>query len=271
MPFSSRFGSIINMVKNKFILYVKNNKKSVIKIVSIIIFLAIMVWITIQLMPIVSKLMQGAEREEYIAAIKSRGFIGWLTVFGIQILQVIVALVPGEPVEVFAGLVYGAWGGLLTCLAGVLIGSIIIFYLVKLLGYSFVASIFEGKELKKLAFLKNEKKLEWIIFILFFIPGSPKDILTYAVGFTPIKPMRFFVISTIARIPSIITSTYAGSIINDGRWLKFAIIYGITAVVTLAGVCIYKKIMKKFGSKSKDEEDLDDTDISDVEPDISSR
>ena len=256
------------MTKNKFILYVKNNKKSVIKIVSIIIFLGIMIWMTIQLMPMVSKFTQESDREQYIAEIKGRGFLGWLTVLGIQVLQVIVALVPGEPVEVFSGLVYGVFGGLFTCLFGVLIGSIIIFYLVKFLGYSFVSSIFEGKELKKLAFLKNEKKLEWIIFILFFIPGSPKDILTYAVGLTPIKPMRFFIISTLARIPSIITSTYAGSIISDGRWLKFAIIYGITAVITLLGICFNKKIMKRFGNKSKDIENaelLGDKDVDELE------
>lgn len=253
------------MIKNKFILYIKNNKKSVIKIASIIVFLGIMIWVTIQFMPMVSKFTQESARTEYIADIKGRGFIGWITVLGIQVLQVIVALVPGEPVEVFAGLVYGIFGGLFTCLFGVLIGSITIFYLVKFLGYSFVSSIFEGKELKRLAFLKNEKKLEWIIFILFFIPGSPKDVLTYAVGFTPIKPMRFFIISTLARIPSIITSTYAGSIISDGRWLKFAIIYGITAVVTLAGILLNKKIMKKFGSKSKDEGNLNDTDMDEIE------
>lgn len=253
------------MIKNKFVLYVKNNKKSIIKMASIIIFICVMIWMTIQFMPMVSKLTQESARAEYIADIKGRGFIGWLSVLGIQVLQVIVALIPGEPVEVFAGLVYGALGGMFTCLLGVLIGSIIIFYLVKLLGYSFVSSIFEGRELKKLAFLNNEKKLEWIIFILFFIPGSPKDILTYAVGFTPIKPIRFFIISTLARIPSIITSTYAGSIISDGRWLKFAIIYGITAVVTLGGIWLNKKIMKKFRSKSKDEGYLSDTDMDEID------
>ena len=81
---------------------------------------------------------------------------------------------------------------------------------------------------------QNPKKIELIIFLLFVIPGTPKDFLTYVAGLCPIKMSRFVAISTIARIPSIVTSTLAGEHIATGNWKNAIIIYvGIVVIVFL--------------------------------------
>ena len=88
---------------------------------------------------------------------------------------------------------------------------------------------------------QNPKKIELIIFILFLVPGTPKDLLTYLSGLLPIKIRRFLAISTIARIPSIVTSTIAGANIAVGDWKKAIILYGIIVAVVLLFLYIFNK------------------------------
>lgn len=240
-------------MKTKLFEYIKTHKKTFIKVVSVIILIGVMVWLTFQFAPFVASLQDEVSREHFKQDIYEKGVLGWLTVLGIQVLQVVVALIPGEPIEVLAGITYGTFGGLATCLLGVLIGSVMIFYAVRWLGHSLVQAVVEGEKLSKLKFLKNTKRLELVTLILFFIPGTPKDVLTYFAGLTPIKPLRFFLISTFARIPSVITSTYAGATLSDGHIWGFVIIYGITAVVAVAGIAVYNKIIKKMNQKEEEE------------------
>jgi len=176
---------------------------------------------------------------------------------GIQILQIVVAIIPGELIEVLSGVLYGAVGGLFTCLAGVLIATIIIFYSVRWLGASLVTAFIKSEKLKKFKFLHNTRRLELVTFILFFIPGSPKDILTYFAGLTPIKPFRFFVISTFARIPSIITSTIVGDNLSEGKILESIIVFSATAALAGAGVLVNRFIIKRMNEKERRREESD--------------
>ena len=240
-------------MKNKVLDFLKNNRQKIIKIGSAVILVGVLVWLTLQFLPFVLSLKDQASLERFKQDVYQKGVGGWFTVLGIQILQVIVAIIPGEPIEVLAGITYGTWWGLLTCLTGALIGSVFIFFMVRWLGHSFITMFIEGDKLKSLKFLKNTTRLEFITFILFFIPGTPKDVLTYFAGLTPIKPLRFFVISTFARIPSVITSTYAGSILGDGNIWLFVIIYGITAAVAAIGIFIYNRIVKNMNQKEDEQ------------------
>ena len=95
---------------------------------------------------------------------------------------------------------------------------------------------------------KNSKKVEYILLILFLIPGTPKDLLVYIGGLLPIKPIRFILISTFARFPSIISSTLAGSSIIEGRWVMMLIVYVIPLLI--AGIII---TIMKFLEKNKKE------------------
>lgn len=84
--------------------------------------------------------------------------------------------------------------------------------------------------------MKDAKKLETIVFILFLIPGTPKDMLTYVVGTSSMKVSQFLVISTFARIPSVISSTFIGSTIRWGEWETAALIFAVTAVLGVVGI-----------------------------------
>ena len=84
---------------------------------------------------------------------------------------------------------------------------------------------------------KNPKKIEYIMLILFLIPGTPKDLLVYVAGLLPIKPLRFLIISTFARIPSIVSSTVAGSSIVEGNWKIGVVLYALIFIVV--GVIIF--------------------------------
>ena len=97
---------------------------------------------------------------------------------------------------------------------------------------------------------KNPKKIEFIIFILFFIPGTPKDLLTYVSGLFPIKLWRFIVITTIARIPSIITSTLAGANIATGNWKLGLALYAIIFLIVVAFIYIYNRFDKDKTAKN---------------------
>lgn len=160
----------------------------------------------------------------------------------IQVLQVIVALIPGEPVELAAGMLYGTWGGLLICLAGILIGSSVIFTLARRFGQPLVRRLIHEEDMKKYAFLSDAQKLDMLVFLVFLIPGTPKDTLNYLCPLTPISPVRFLILSTFARIPSVLSSTFAGANFAEGNLIGSALILCLTTLVGLLGIR-YEKVL----------------------------
>lgn len=229
----------------------KNNKKDFIKFIVFGIFILLIIGITIWLLPWIISLKDEEARATLQEFIYSKGFGGVFILLGIQILQVIVAFIPGEPIEVISGLLYGTWGGYFICTIGMLIGTVLIYYTVRLLGFSFVDKLTGGGKLNKFKFLKDTKKLEVITFILFFIPGTPKDLLTYFMPFTKIKPLSFFTIVTVARIPSIISSTFAGASIGDGKWIQSIVIFAIIGVVGILGIIFNERFVKSINTKKE--------------------
>lgn len=180
-------------------------------------------------------LTQETARDAFIGWARGSGLMGVGVFLGIQILQVVVAVLPGEAVELAAGLIYGTWGGLALCLLGVFVSSVLIYYTVRALG----ARASAGEALKKYKFLRDEEHIEFALFLLFFIPGTPKDLLTYAGPFLPVPPVRFFLISTLARIPSMLSSTFAASSFAEGNLAAGAAVYA--AAILAAALCLWKE------------------------------
>ena len=158
--------------------------------------------------------------------------------------QVLIALVPGEPLEIGAGYAFGAVEGTILCVIGVTLGSLLVFGLVRRFGMRLVEVFFDTGKIKQLKFLQNEKRLDLITFLVFFLPGTPKDLLTYFVGLTDIKLSKFIFIVSLARLPSIITSTVGGSALGIKRYELAAIVFGVTVVISLLGLFIYNRICK---------------------------
>ena len=225
-----------------------NKKEKVINIVKISIiclFIVTAITLIIIYLPNIYKLIDKDNQDNLINKIRNKGINGWFIFLLIQILQVVISFNPGEPIEVIGGVIYGAFGGLLTCMLGCLIGSMIVYFLSLKIGKSFIKLFVKEKDFNEVKFLKNEKRVEELVFIFYFIPGTPKDIITYLAPYTKIKPLKFFLISTFARIPSIITSTWAGSSISKNNWgLTIGVFLG-TFLIALLGLLIRQKIFNK--------------------------
>lgn len=188
----------------------------------------------------------GAEKliEKLESFIDSLGIWGILIMFLIQTAQVILAFIPGEPIEIAAGALYGTFGGTALCLSGIAAGSFVIFLLVKTLGQDFVTKVIGSEKYKKLKFLKDPQKRDILIFLLMFIPGTPKDVLTYFSPLAGISMWRFLLIAAVARIPSVISSTYVGDTLAEGKYLHSVIAFIIVGIVSIGGIIIYNKILE---------------------------
>ncbi len=182
--------------------------------------------------------------------IRSYGVWGWLVLLGLQFLQVFVALIPGELLESAAGYAFGPVVGTLICYAGVALASALVFYLTRRFGVRLVEVFVSREKIRQLRFLNTERKRDLLIFLLFFIPGTPKDLLTYFAGLTDIRLGTFLAISLTARIPSVLTSTFGGHFLGQGRYVGAVLIYGITGAVSFAGLFLYDRIIKRRREKA---------------------
>lgn len=185
------------------------------------------------------------EPEVFRAWVDSFGIWGRLVFVGMVFLQVIVALIPGEPIELMAGYVFGAVEGTLLSMAGILLGSWTVFALVRRFGPKFAEVFFPEKELKRLAFLKNPKKSGVLAFVLMTVPGTPKDLLSYFAGLTPLKTGQWLAIVAVSRIPSLLTSTISGAAAGEENYVLAAVVFAITIIASAIGVVYYRKICKQ--------------------------
>ncbi len=186
-----------------------------------------------------------SEPEKFRTTITDLGIWGYLLYIGMLLFQIIFSLVPGEPFEILAGYTFGAFGGTLLCIFSSLISSSIVFFLAKKFGRKFVNLFFSDEKINSLKILQNKNKIYYLVFVLFFIPGTPKDLLSYVAGLTPIKFLPYIMISTLAKFPSIITSTVGGNALSEKKYFFALFIFIITGIICLMGIFIYNKITKK--------------------------
>ena len=224
----------------------KFKKSDIIRISILIIFIAVSVFACIYFLPQLSELMTVEGRNKLMVKLESLGMWKHIAFVGIQAFQVIIAFIPGEPIELIGGALFGWWQALILCLIGSLIGTVAVYYLVKLLGKPFVNIIIPEENISKYKFLNNARRLKLTIFILYLIPGTPKDALTYCAPLTPIKPSHFFTIVTFARIPSVITSNIIGSSVSEGNWVTSLVVTILTGALGILGIWYSNKLVKKF-------------------------
>jgi uncharacterized membrane protein YdjX (TVP38/TMEM64 family) len=174
-------------------------------------------------------------------------------------LQVVVALIPGEPLEIGAGYAFGAVEGTLLCMAGITLGSLVVFLFVRRFGIRLVEVFFSREKIHSLKFLQNAKRLELITFFVFFIPGTPKDLLSYFVGLTDIKLSKWILIAGLARIPSIVTSTVGGDALGMQNYVFAVVVFSVTLVLSGAGLLVYSRLQKRHEAHKKEQKSGDET------------
>ncbi len=218
-------------------------QKKIVYFLAILIFLAFMGALTVV---IGRPLITFAENPEAFRAwVDASGIWGRVIFVGMVVLQVVVAFIPGEPIELAAGYTFGFVEGSLLTLTGFLLGSWIVFALVRRFGMKLVEVFFHKNKLNEIKFLQNPKKTKVISFLLMLIPGTPKDMLSYFAGMTNLKTLEWLAIVAVGRLPSLLTSTLTGAAAGEENYILTAVSLGVTALLTLAGIWYYRKICKE--------------------------
>lgn len=203
--------------------------------------------LTVLALPYVRRLSD-PETQRFIQNwIGERGIWGILILLGLQVLQVIIAFIPGEPMELLAGALCGALGGTVLCLTGTVLASACIFALSRRYGRRLLALLgFGEKQVAQWKWLQRDEqseKADLVIFLVFLIPGTPKDMLTYVVGMTRVSLKRFLCLSTLARVPSVLSSTLIGSSVIQGEGETALILMLITGLLGILGIEAREKIL----------------------------
>jgi uncharacterized membrane protein YdjX (TVP38/TMEM64 family) len=203
----------------------------------LITFIALLAFITIKFGPEIIRIIKKPQHfRDFLASYKS---VGILIYIFFQMLHVLMAAIPGEFIQIAGGYVYGTFFGALYSITGVFLGSVVAFYISRLLGFRLVKDLVSEQSLEKLNFLINNPKSEITMFIILLIPGIPKDVLVYLAGMTPIKPLNFFIIFSAARFPSILVTSFLGANLQKGNYILVAVMAVFAGSLFVLGV-IYK-------------------------------
>lgn len=221
----------------------KKKKTTIIKVLIFIIAISLFVGIIAYLFPVMKNLSTHEGQLAFKARIEESGVYGFLTLIGLQFAQIFLVILPGEPLEILAGMCYGAVGGTIFIFFSVALTTTLIFLLVRKYGRKFIEQSFDKKKIDKIEkskIFQNPKNIEFILAICFAITGAPKDILIYVGGLLPIRPIRFILIATFCRFPSVISSTIVGEYFSEGNWKVSLLIYGITFIITILTLVIIR-------------------------------
>lgn len=180
--------------------------------------------------------------EKFRAWVDRQGVMAPVAFLGMLVLQIVVAVIPGEPLEIAAGYAFGALEGTLLCLLGAFAGRVAVFLLVRRFGTRAVEVFFPLEKLQTLKFLQNKRRLTLWVFFLFFLPGTPKDVLCYMVGLTDLPLKSWLVISAIAPFPSIVSSTIGGDALGMGNYAFAIAVFIATLIISGLGLLAYRAI-----------------------------
>lgn len=182
-----------------------------------------------------------SDTESFKAWLDSYKELSALVFVLIRAFQTVIKIIPAEPLEIASGYAFGTFGGLALCSLGSFLGSLVIVALSRFFGEKFISAFVNEEQIKQLKILSNKDNLRTFLFIFYLLPGTPKDLLTYVAGAMKINLFEFFLITTIARIPSIITSTICGTQIGEKNYLFAAVIFILTALISAAAALVYKR------------------------------
>ena len=203
--------------------------------VSIIIMLAITYFIGKPLLAFV------AEPEAFRDWVQSKGIFGVLIFMLLNIVQVLLAIIPGGPFEVGAGYAFGVIPGTILCDIAMSIGGVINFLFVRKFGMKFIELFTTREKIESVRFLKANKKSEMLLFLFFLLPGTPKDLMCYVVGLSNIKLSTWIVINLVGRFPAILLSAMGGDALGEQKYGMFIVAIIVLLVLYLIGSYLYNK------------------------------
>lgn len=232
-------------VKNNIRTWLKNNKNSIILSIIIIIFL----YGAYEYYSQYFEVLKNPEKIKRI--IMSYGQNSVIAFIALQVIQVVFFFIPGEIIQIAGGYIFDAFYGSLYSLIGITIGGGIVFLISRLFGKPFVEKIISKKHIKFFSKVLNSDKINYIIFILYLIPGIPKDVLAYICGISSVGFKDFLIYSSIGRLPGIVISTYFGQNISSKNIPILVGVASITCVLIIIGVVKGKSIIGNLTKENK--------------------
>lgn len=224
----------------------------IIQSILLISFIFVIVYLTIKLFPYYIKIQEDdLYREEILIKIKDYGYLSFFLVLTAQIIQTILAIIPSGPIVMVSGMLFNPIVATIVCLLGQTIGGVLVFYLVKLLGYNFIALFVNPDKIKNSKLLKNKNRTNVLMFGYLLIPALPKDIVSFLAPFTKMKIIEFIIISLIARIPMTIVTVLMGTSILDGSYIIVVIMGFISISLALFCFIFNKKIVTFLERKTR--------------------
>ena len=191
--------------------------------------------------------------EQFRSWVDGHGALGCAAYAAMVFLQVVVAIIPGEPLEIVGGYAFGAWWGTVLCLIGAVQGSVAVFALVRRWGRPLAEVFFPKEKLDKLQFLHSSPKRTALLWLIFTVPGTPKDLLCYFAGLTDMRWRTWLLIATVGRLPSIVTSTVGGGALGDRNYTAAAIAFGVALAAAGVGYLVYRAVCRRNEQKGEEE------------------
>ena len=216
-------------------------------IIFLVVFLGFTGIIGLIFMPVLRDLQNPEYREVFSAWITGFGRLGFIVFFCIQYLQNLTAVIPvGGLLQVAAGAAFGLWPAFFILKACFILSTLTIFFIIRKFGSGLIIRLLGDDALDSWAFLRNEKNTSFVIFILFFIPGLPKDTMTYLIAMTKFPLYQFLPIVIIARFPAMFSGALMGDAVIHGNWVLFLLLFGFSALAGILGIQFRGRILKRL-------------------------
>jgi uncharacterized membrane protein YdjX (TVP38/TMEM64 family) len=187
-------------------------------------------------------------RKKIIHFLNSFGPLSVVLFIGLQIVQVLIAPIPGELNGFIGGYLYGPLLGTIYSTIGLTIGSWLAFLLARLLGMPFVEKIINPQVIQKYDYFMEHRGIP-ITFVLFLIPGFPKDALSYIIGLSHMRATTFLILCTAGRLLGTVMLSISGSCARNNQNAAMLAILGISALITLLAYYYHEELLNLVRKK----------------------
>ena len=222
----------------------QSSRNRLVRVLSIVGYPTLFLSITVILIAYWDPLM-GLVRDpqELRSWVQGYGVIAPAAFVAVQILQVVIFIIPGEVPQIAAGYLFGIPLGIAWTLVGAALGSSIGFLLSRALGRPFLHVITSEERSRKIEEMIASPKGVATVFLLYLIPGIPKDVLCYVAGIGPMRLSVYLLVSIIGRVPGVAVSVVLGEALAERQWVVVGIALGIAVVLFVMGYLMRHRLL----------------------------
>lgn len=184
--------------------------------------------------------------DDILAFLEKNKAASIFTYIMIQSMQIIISIIPGQAFQFAAGYLYTFIPALLFSLIGAVLGTSVSFWLARILGKDFVHMLIDEKKIESYVTRLNSRRAYSIVFLLYLIPGLPKDILSYIAGLSEMDFRNFLLVSVIGRTPAMACSLLIGDLFMHGHYYIMVMVAGLVLIIVVICIIKRKSILKRI-------------------------